>query len=185
MTDSTDHGGPFPPYTFPLSKVQQRKADRLGAIDCYHSFGHPTYNTRREGRLPAGWRYLDTQELVADSPGRACAACNQFRTSDGMDPCLGKLPGVWSACCGHGFPEVAFVVFNDDTEFRGVADLPKPEALLKILRRLEKQAARAPLPEPAELIKRRATESLLAQGWSPSDIAGRVTDAGRPWLADA
>lgn len=183
MSD-VEQNGPWPPYSFPLTEAQQRKADRLGAIDCYHSFGHPTYNTRKEGRLPAGWRYLDTGELVSESPKRACAACNQFETADGMDPCLGKLPGVWSACCGHGIPEVAFVMFDDDTEIRGVADLPKPEALLKVLRRLAKQAEGNALPPPAEMIRQRAAQTLVAQGWSPADISERVADAGRPWLRD-
>lgn len=37
---------------------------------------------------------------------RACAACG--KTSDGSDrwggpdPCLGRLPGLIGACCGHG-----------------------------------------------------------------------------------
>lgn len=37
-----------------------------------------------------------------------CPECKQLRLSDdsgcgrGVDPCLGKLPGVKAACCGHG-----------------------------------------------------------------------------------
>jgi hypothetical protein len=30
-----------------------------------------------------------------------CKACKMERLPDGCDPCIGKLPGVVSACCGH------------------------------------------------------------------------------------
>lgn len=31
-----------------------------------------------------------------------CPECHLKRGTDGHDPCLGKLPGVNFACCGHG-----------------------------------------------------------------------------------
>lgn len=34
--------------------------------------------------------------------GWECPACHKRREKDGHDPCLGKLPGVKFACCGHG-----------------------------------------------------------------------------------
>lgn len=34
--------------------------------------------------------------------GWLCPHCKQRRGKDYIDPCLGKLPGVRSACCGHG-----------------------------------------------------------------------------------
>lgn len=34
--------------------------------------------------------------------GWLCPHCNKTRKADGVDPCLGKLPGVQFACCGHG-----------------------------------------------------------------------------------
>lgn len=33
---------------------------------------------------------------------RPCAFCGQPPTKDGHDACLGGLPGVKNACCGHG-----------------------------------------------------------------------------------
>jgi len=30
------------------------------------------------------------------------------------DPCLGVLPGVWVACCGHGDPSAAYYTPEDD-----------------------------------------------------------------------
>lgn len=47
-----------------------------------------------------GWRYEDTGELCDGK--RACKRCGCFPTKDGHDACLGVLPNVKSACCGHG-----------------------------------------------------------------------------------
>lgn len=34
--------------------------------------------------------------------GWVCPHCHMERKEDGHDPCLGALPGVEYACCGHG-----------------------------------------------------------------------------------
>jgi hypothetical protein len=34
--------------------------------------------------------------------GWECPECHMKRGPDGHDPCLGELPGVSYACCGHG-----------------------------------------------------------------------------------
>lgn len=49
------------------------------------------------------WRYQDG--LPAPSYGgeeRPCNHCGEVAELGGPDPCLGWLPGVVSACCGHG-----------------------------------------------------------------------------------
>lgn len=46
------------------------------------------------------WHYKDTGELVKDNP-RPCLHCGKD-SIDGDDACLGHLPGVKYACCGHG-----------------------------------------------------------------------------------
>ena len=33
---------------------------------------------------------------------RPCVRCGLLAEPEGPDPCLGRLPGVVSACCGHG-----------------------------------------------------------------------------------
>ncbi len=44
--------------------------------------------TRRKQQIEAGWK---------------CPECKLRRAVDGgPDPCLGALPGVLFACCGHG-----------------------------------------------------------------------------------
>ena len=46
------------------------------------------------------WKWADTGE--AASAERPCVKCNLTAEPGGPDPCLGWLPGVTSACCGHG-----------------------------------------------------------------------------------
>ena len=33
---------------------------------------------------------------------KSCPKCDLFPLENGCDPCLGMLPGVIGACCGHG-----------------------------------------------------------------------------------
>lgn len=33
--------------------------------------------------------------------GEVCRHCDKVCEEDGIDPCLGRLPGVKAACCGH------------------------------------------------------------------------------------
>ena len=51
------------------------------------------------------------------------ATCNVCRQTADMgnepDPCLGTLPGVVGACCGHGKQHKAYVQFEDGLTFRG------------------------------------------------------------------
>lgn len=67
---------------------------------------------------PDTWVYEDTGELVSDNPYRACGYCKRPNTPEGHDPCLGTLPGVMNACCGHGHG-VPYVQFPDGSDVRG------------------------------------------------------------------
>jgi hypothetical protein len=48
-----------------------------------------------------------------DSKTRHCKLCKRTWKRDQPDPCLGKLPGVISACCGHGI-ENGYIVFANN-----------------------------------------------------------------------
>nr|WP_145401600.1 hypothetical protein [Paenibacillus xylanexedens] len=62
------------------------------------------------------WIYSDTKESTMTQHGtRSCSHCKQFCTPEGHDACLGTLPNVKNACCGHGVPEDAYVQFNNDS----------------------------------------------------------------------
>jgi hypothetical protein len=53
----------------------------------------------------------------------ACGHCGQYPTPKGHDRCLGTLPGVMNACCGHGGAKSAYVQFPDGVRISGVAAL--------------------------------------------------------------
>lgn len=61
--------------------------------------GHPVY---WDG---AAWRFTDDHTLAPASGGheRPCTHCGLIAQGHyGPDPCIGWLPGVDGACCGHG-----------------------------------------------------------------------------------
>lgn len=55
-------------------------------------------------------------------PGWVCPECHLTRGVDRCDPCIGKLPGVLFACCGHGgnTPENSqgYIYFENGTTVR-------------------------------------------------------------------
>lgn len=70
--------------------------------------GYPIYHGDTE------WRYVDTNESTSENwEKRPCKLCNQFQDKDGHDPCLGELPGVMNACCGHGNPKEAYIQYEN------------------------------------------------------------------------
>jgi hypothetical protein len=83
----------------------------------------PARSTHRgheiEEAQPDVWVYSDTGDRVSDDPGRDCGACGLAQTEEGHDPCLGTLPGVMNACCGHGEPDAAYVQIGPDEIIRG------------------------------------------------------------------
>jgi len=69
---------------------------------------------------PDGWEYIDTGEKTEGSD-RKCGNCNGESRKDGHDACVGELPDVMNACCGHGNDEEAYIQFWDKSEIRGLA----------------------------------------------------------------
>lgn len=52
--------------------------------------------------------------------GWECPHCHKRRGPDRHDPCLGQLPGVNYACCGHGGhgDTQGYISFTDGTVIR-------------------------------------------------------------------
>ncbi|HET8838063.1 MAG TPA: hypothetical protein VFM82_03625 [Flavobacteriaceae bacterium] len=48
-----------------------------------------------------------------------CDHCGIKRTPEGHDGCIGTLPNVMNACCGHGEDRVAYVQFWDKERLGG------------------------------------------------------------------
>ena len=77
--------------------------------------GHPIHWTGHK------WVYThwDDTTMLQHGRERPCTACGNRSEEGGPDYCLGELPAVKAACCGHGFPEEAYFVFVNGQELRG------------------------------------------------------------------
>lgn len=56
--------------------------------------GHPIFWNNKE------WLYEDNYQPITIQ--RPCVRCHRIPTVEGHDSCLGYLPGITNACCGHG-----------------------------------------------------------------------------------
>ncbi len=60
------------------------------------------------------WYYEDGQNT---NELRACPKCNRLPDENGHDACLGNLPGVKNACCGHGVQD-GYIQFLNRTNIK-------------------------------------------------------------------
>ena len=58
------------------------------------------------------WFYEDTQTPTVGCE-RDCGYCGKSNTTEGHDGCLGILPNVMNACCGHGMAAEAYIQYWD------------------------------------------------------------------------
>ncbi len=63
------------------------------------------------------WYFADNDDPVATTI-RPCGHYNRESTPEGHDACIGHLPGVMNACCGHGDLEEAYIQFPDGSIIR-------------------------------------------------------------------
>lgn len=79
--------------------------------------GHPTRWDEDAGK----WRYEDDGTPLPGYGGelRPCTECGSEHEMHESDPCLGDLPGVDNACCGHGDPDHAYVRFTTGVVLEG------------------------------------------------------------------
>ena len=61
------------------------------------------------------WLYADNEMPTANDRDRECGYCGRSNTKEGHDGCIGTLPNVMNACCGHGVQSDAYVQFLDET----------------------------------------------------------------------
>ncbi len=86
-----------------------------------HSYfrGHPIVRDEHN----KCWRYEDTRAIAGFGfEVRPCKRCGrQFEGSNvgEADPCLGELPGVDNACCGHGARKNAYIRFTSGVVLTG------------------------------------------------------------------
>lgn len=82
----------------------------------------------KEGAL----RFKDGSKVIdADWTKRPCGKCYKYFTPEGHDGCLGTLPGIMNACCGHGQTNEAYLQFWDGFCIRGEDALNVADILIK------------------------------------------------------
>ncbi len=57
--------------------------------------------------------------MVKYGKERPCTRCDNLSEEGGTDFCLGRLPYMQQACCGHGLPEEAYFIFHNGVEVCG------------------------------------------------------------------
>lgn len=72
---------------------------------------------------PNGHYWADNGKLIKDET-RTCPRCQKSLTSDKYDKCLGELPGVEAACCGHG-EEEGYIKFSNGVIIRGFFEVDR------------------------------------------------------------
>lgn len=69
------------------------------------------------------WVYADDGKPIPGWGGevRPCVVCGQqgWSGEGEVDECLGLLPGVSNACCGHGDPTNSYIQFTNGLFIRG------------------------------------------------------------------
>ncbi len=64
--------------------------------------------------------YVDTGKLATGE--RPCGSCGLVADEGYVpDPCIGMIPGVRAACCGHGDPSQAYIWWASGATSRGDA----------------------------------------------------------------
>lgn len=87
--------------------------------------GHPIF--KKDGV----WFYVDT-DTPTIGVARNCGHCGNKNSKEGHDGCLGTLPGVMNACCGHGIKNEAYLQFSPEKCLHG------EDAINEINRMLDK-----------------------------------------------
>ena len=62
------------------------------------------------------WVYAETQGKVTAGEPQPCPYCGKKPGLSGEDGCLGRLPGVKAACCGHG--KEGYILFENGIQIR-------------------------------------------------------------------
>ena len=76
------------------------------------------------------WIYADTGLPLPGWGGesRPCKKCGAMMHDHEPDKCLGQLPGVDNACCGHGRPEMAYIRFTNGLSVEGFVKTREADA---------------------------------------------------------
>jgi len=66
------------------------------------------------------WFFCETGlSIIETHIDMPCGHCGRGDTPEGHDGCLGTLPGVMNACCGHGVESEAYIQFSPGVAIYG------------------------------------------------------------------
>jgi len=82
-------------------------------------------------KLDGKFVYSDTKEITVNN-NRPCGYCGLPNTSQNYDGCLGKLPKIMNACCGHGQEDESYLQYWDGSIISGKQAIKEIERLKKI-----------------------------------------------------
>ncbi len=75
--------------------------------------------------------FCDTGEPTIETwHNRPCGHCKKHNTPEGHDGCLGTLPFVINACCGHGNYKEAYLQLENKKILRGFEAVEKMISLM-------------------------------------------------------
>ncbi len=80
-------------------------------------------------RKNATFFYEDNLAPVHENKERNCNHCKLKNTKEGHDACLGTLPNVMNACCGHGYEDLAYIQLLDGSIIQGKEAMKKQAEL--------------------------------------------------------
>jgi hypothetical protein len=60
-----------------------------------------------------------TSDMAGSGQFGVCAHCKKLPTPEGHDGCLGTLPNIMNACCGHGNNAQAYIQYWSRDVIRG------------------------------------------------------------------
>jgi len=67
------------------------------------------------------WYFCESGDLVREThKDIPCDYCGNKDTIDGHDGCLGTLPNIMNACCGHGEDDEAYIQYLNGNIVRGL-----------------------------------------------------------------
>jgi hypothetical protein len=103
------------------------KGDKETRIKAIHSCDIDRMSEEERTCLDGHWIYEDTGERLPATGGeiRPCKKCGKLFPLGEGDPCLGVLPGVNSACCGHGVSKASYIRFINGMVIQGFTDKGK------------------------------------------------------------
>ena len=91
--------------------------DQTETMFDFHADGRATVTLDRYAIIPIEIYESFVGKQLPGQGGESCGHCGAHCEFNEPDPCLGRLPGVSNACCGHG--DGGYIQFDNGVVLRG------------------------------------------------------------------